>query len=195
MRGPHGMGLNRDQKKVFMAIIHAELKKILDAEYKRQENEINLIASENYASTATRAVTASVLTNKYAEGYPEKRYYAGCQFVDQAELLAIEYAKKLFNVDHVNVQPHSGSQANSAVYFATLKPGDTILGMSLAAGGHLTHGHKVNRSGSWFHSVQYGVDRETEQLDYDEIKRLALAHKPKLIVIGASAYSRTIDYT
>ncbi len=178
-----------------MAIIHEDLEKILFAERLRQENEINLIASENYASAATRAVTASVLTNKYAEGYPAKRYYAGCQFVDKAELLAIEYAKKLFNVDHVNVQPHSGSQANAAVYFATLKPGDTILGMSLNAGGHLTHGHSVNMSGSWFNSVQYGVDRETEQLNYEEINRLAHTHKPKLIVVGASAYSRTIDYT
>jgi glycine hydroxymethyltransferase len=134
------------------------------------------------------------LTNKYAEGYPGQRYYAGCQVIDQVENIAIERAKKLFNAEHANVQPHAGSQANMAVYFALLQPGDTILGMSLAEGGHLTHGHKVNFSGQFYNSVQYKVNPETEQLDYDEIEQLALEHKPKLIICGASAYSRTIDF-
>jgi glycine hydroxymethyltransferase len=163
-------------------------------EQDRLEQELNLIASENYTSPAVLQATGSVLTNKYAEGYPGQRYYAGCQVIDQVENIAIERAKKLFNAEHANVQPHAGSQANMAVYFALLQPGDTILGMSLAEGGHLTHGHKVNFSGQFYNSVQYKVNPETEQLDYDEIEQLALEHKPKLIICGASAYSRTIDF-
>ena len=171
-----------------------ELFQIIQREKQRQEETINLIASENYVSAAVMAATGSVLTNKYAEGYPGKRYYPGCMFIDEAENLAIERCKKLFDASHANVQPHSGSQANMAVYFSVLQPGDTILGMSLAAGGHLTHGHGVNFSGTLFNSVQYTVNRDTECLDYDEIERLAHQHKPKLIVCGASAYSRIIDF-
>ena len=167
---------------------------IISREKQRQENTINLIASENYASPAVLEAAASVLTNKYAEGYPGKRYYAGCAAVDQVEQLAIARCKQLFGAAHVNVQPHAGSQANMAVYFAALKPGDTILGMNLNAGGHLTHGHAVNFSGKIYNSVQYGVDQETEQLDYDTIAKLAEQHKPRLIIVGASAYSRTIDF-
>lgn len=167
---------------------------IISREKQRQEDEINLIASENYASPAVLEAAASVLTNKYAEGYPGKRYYAGCAAVDQVEQLAIDRCKQLFGAAHVNVQPHSGSQANMAVYFAALKPGDTILGMNLNAGGHLTHGHAVNFSGKIYNSVQYGVDQETELLDYDTIAQLAEQHKPRLIIVGASAYSRTIDF-
>lgn len=160
----------------------------------RQEEEINLIASENYAPHAIREIVSSALTNKYAEGYPQKRYYGGCHIVDQIEQLAIDRAKTLFGSDHANVQPHAGSQANMAAYAALLKPGDLILGMSLASGGHLTHGHHVNFSGSFYKSIQYGVDRDTEHLDYDELEKLAHQHKPKLIIAGASAYSRTIDF-
>jgi glycine hydroxymethyltransferase len=168
--------------------------RIIEQEDKRQAHEINLIASENYAPRAVLEATGSKLTNKYAEGYPGKRYYAGCQFVDQAELLAIERCKQLFGAEHVNVQPHAGSQANMAVYFGALQPGDTILGMSLAEGGHLTHGHKVNFSGIFYNSVQYTVHKDTERLDYEQIEQLAEQHRPKLIVVGASAYSRTIDF-
>lgn len=171
-----------------------EIYSLLEQELIRQETEINLIASENYVSSAVLKAAGSVLTNKYAEGYPGKRYYAGCAVVDAVEQVAIERCKLLFGAEHVNVQSHAGSQANMAVYHAALKPGDTILGMSLASGGHLTHGHSVNFSGAQFKSVQYGVDKETERLDYDEIRRLAHEHKPKLIVAGASAYSRTIDF-
>lgn len=171
-----------------------ELFQIITREKQRQEETINLIASENYVSDAVMAATGSVLTNKYAEGYPGKRYYPGCTFIDEVENLAIERCKTLFKAYHANVQAHSGSQANMAVYFSLLQPGDTILGMSLAAGGHLTHGHGVNFSGSLFASIQYTVNRETECLDYDEIEKLAHTHKPKLIVCGASAYSRTIDF-
>lgn len=167
---------------------------IIANEDQRQEREINLIASENYAPRAVLEATGSKLTNKYAEGYPGKRYYAGCEFVDQAELLAIERCKKLFGAEHANVQPHAGSQANMAVYYAALQPGDTILGMSLAEGGHLTHGHKVNFSGTFYNSVQYTVHKETERLDYENIEMLAAQHKPKMIIVGASAYSRTIDF-
>jgi glycine hydroxymethyltransferase len=167
---------------------------LITKEQQRLESELNLIASENYASDQVMKTTGSVLTNKYAEGYSGHRYYAGCQVIDEVEELAIARAKQLFNAEHVNVQPHSGSQANMAVYFALLKPGDTILGMSLAEGGHLTHGHKVNFSGQFYNSVQYKVNPETEMLDYDEIERLAQEHKPKLIVCGASAYARIIDY-
>jgi len=168
--------------------------RIIEQEDKRQTHEINLIASENYAPRAVLEATGSNLTNKYAEGYPGKRYYAGCQFVDEAELLAIERCKQLFGAEHVNVQPHAGCQANMAVYYAALQPGDTILGMSLAEGGHLTHGHKVNFSGVYYNSVQYTVHKDTERLDYDQIEQLAAQHKPKLIIVGASAYSRTIDF-
>jgi len=163
-------------------------------EEQRQQEEINLIASENYVSKAVLQATGSVLTNKYAEGSPGKRYYAGCRFVDDVEQLAIDRCKKLFSAEHANVQSHAGSQANMAVYFSVLEPGDTIMGMSLAEGGHLTHGHKVNFSGKFFNSVQYTVDPETELLDYDEILRLAKKNKPKIIVAGATSYSRTIDF-
>ncbi len=167
---------------------------IISHELQRQESEINLIASENYTSSAILQATACVLTNKYAEGYPGKRYYAGCAAVDRAEQLAIDRCKQLFGAEHANVQPHAGSQANMAVYFAALKPGNTILGMNLNAGGHLTHGHKVNFSGKFYNSIQYGVNRDTELLDYHEIAQLAEQHKPKLIIVGASAYSRKIDF-
>lgn len=171
-----------------------EIFTLIHNETQRQEHELTLIASENYASSAVLQASGSVLTNKYAEGYPGKRYYAGCNFVDQVELLAISRAKQLFHAEHINVQPHSGSQANMAVFFSILKPGDTIMGMSLAEGGHLTHGHTVNFSGMLYKSIAYGVDRETHQLNYEEIEQLANAHKPKLIIAGASAYSRTIDF-
>src|SRR5438552_2053924 len=160
----------------------------------RQEEHIELIASENYASCAVLAAQGSQLTNKYAEGYPGKRYYGGCEYVDVAEQLAIDRAKKLFDAEFANVQPHSGAQANQAVFFAALKPGDTILGMSLPHGGHLTHGSPVNISGKWFSVVAYGLHPETELIDYDEAERLAQEHKPKLIIAGASAYSRVIDW-
>ncbi|MGB8366797.1 MAG: serine hydroxymethyltransferase [Candidatus Babeliales bacterium] len=166
----------------------------IEQEQERQEEQINLIASENYTPLAVLQATASVLTNKYAEGYPGKRYYAGCNLVDQVEQLAINRCKHLFGADHANVQPHAGSQANMAVYTAILKPGDTIMGMSLSAGGHLTHGHTVNFSGIYYKSIQYGVDPDTEQLNYDTIASLAEQHKPKLIVVGASAYSRIINF-
>lgn len=170
------------------------IENLIKKEHERLESELNLIASENYASEQVLKATGSVLTNKYAEGYSGHRYYAGCQVIDEVEDLAISRAKQLFNAEHANVQPHAGSQANMAVYFALLKPGETILGMSLAEGGHLTHGHKVNFSGQFYNSVQYKVNPETEMLDYDEIERLTQEHKPKLIVCGASAYARTIDY-
>lgn len=163
-------------------------------EEKRQENTIELIASENIVSDAVREAQGSVLTNKYAEGYPGKRYYGGCQYIDQVEQLAIDYAKKLFNAKYANVQPHSGSQANMTVYNALLKPGDTILSMGMDAGGHLTHGSKVNFSGKIFNSVSYDLNPETEELDFEEIRRIALDNKPKLIIAGASAYSRIIDW-
>ena len=167
---------------------------IIKKEEERQASEIDLIASENYTSKAVMQATASVLTNKYAEGSPGKRYYAGCRFVDEVETVAIDRCKKLFGADHANVQPHAGSQANMAVYFSAIEPGDTIMGMGLAEGGHLTHGHAVNFSGKFFNSVQYKVNPETELLDYDEIAHLAKKHKPKIIVAGATAYSRTIDF-
>lgn len=170
-----------------------ELFSAFESEFHRQERNIELIASENYTSSAVMAASGSILTNKYAEGYPSKRYYGGCECVDIAENLAIERAKKLFNCNFANVQPHSGSQANFAVYFALLKPGDTVLGMSLADGGHLTHGSPVNVSGSYFNFESYGVD-ENGYLDYDALERKANECKPKLIVAGASAYPRTIDF-
>jgi glycine hydroxymethyltransferase len=174
--------------------IDPQIAHLIEREEHRQEGTINLIASENYASSAVMQATGSVLTNKYAEGYPGKRYYPGCAVVDEAEMLAIERCKQLFHAEHANVQPHSGSQANMAVYFSLLQPGDTILGMSLASGGHLTHGHGVNFSGTLFKSVQYTVDKETELLDYDAIEQMAQECQPKLIISGASAYSRTIDF-
>src|SRR5580700_609034 len=166
----------------------------MENEKQRQEDHIELIASENYVSPRVLEAQGSVLTNKYAEGYPHKRYYGGCEFVDIAEELAIDRAKKLFDAEFANVQPHSGAQANQAVLFATLTPGDTILGMSLPHGGHLTHGSPVNLSGKWFRVVAYGLDPETEQIDYAAAERLAHEHKPKLIIAGASAYSRIIDW-
>jgi glycine hydroxymethyltransferase len=171
-----------------------ELAAAIAGENLRQEQHIELIASENYASIAVMEAQGSQLTNKYAEGYPHKRYYGGCEFVDIAEELAIDRAKKLFDAEFANVQPHSGAQANQAVFFAVLKPGDTILGMSLPDGGHLTHGSPVNLSGKWFRVVAYGLVPETEQIDYDAAERLAREHKPKLIIAGASAYSRVIDW-
>jgi glycine hydroxymethyltransferase len=170
-----------------------ELAAAIAAERQRQEDHVELIASENYASPRVLEAQGSVLTNKYAEGYPGKRYYGGCEFVDIAEKLAIERVKQLFGADYANVQPHSGSQANQAVYFALLNPGDTILGMSLAHGGHLTHGAKVNLSGKIMHAVQYGVN-DRGLIDYDEVERLALEHKPKMVVAGFSAYSQVVDW-
>jgi glycine hydroxymethyltransferase len=171
-----------------------ELLDALRHELTRQEENIELIASENYVSPRVLAAQGSVMTNKYAEGYPGKRYYGGCEYVDVAERLAIERAKKLFGAGYANVQPHSGSQANAAVYFALLKPGDTILGMSLAHGGHLTHGAKVNLSGKLFNAVQYGIDTQTGEIDYAQVQKLADEHKPKMIVAGFSAYSRRVDW-
>lgn len=174
--------------------IDPALFQMINKEEQRQEETINLIASENYASSAVMAATGSVLTNKYAEGYAGKRYYPGCAVIDEVEVLAIDRCKQLFHAEHVNVQPHSGSQANMGVYFSLLQPGDTILGMSLSSGGHLTHGHGVNFSGTLFKSVQYTVDKETELLDYDAIESLAQESQPRLIICGASAYSRIIDF-
>jgi len=172
----------------------AELFGAIAAEARRQEDHVELIASENYASPRVLEAQGSVLTNKYAEGYPGKRYYGGCEFVDVAEELAIARAKTLFGADYANVQPHSGSQANAAVYFALLQPGDTVLGMSLAEGGHLTHGSPVNFSGKLFHSVQYGIDHATGRVDYDRILGMAREHRPRLVVAGFSAYSRILDW-
>jgi len=177
-----------------IASFDPELADAIAKENRRQEDHIELIASENYVSPRVLEAQGSVLTNKYAEGYPGKRYYGGCEFVDIAEQLAIDRAKELFGADYANVQPHSGSQANAAVYFALLNPGDTILGMSLDHGGHLTHGAKVNFSGKLFNAVQYGVVPETGEIDYAQVERLAREHKPKMIVAGFSAYSRVIDW-
>ncbi len=171
-----------------------ELSSAMQKELNRQQNSIELIASENFVSQAVLDVQGSVLTNKYAEGYPGKRYYGGCEFVDQAEELAIKRACMLFSCQWANVQPNSGSQANQAVFMALLNPGDTILGMSLAAGGHLTHGSKPNQSGKWFKSLQYGVNKEDGIINYNELEELAIEHRPKLIIAGASAYSRHIDF-
>src|SRR5512145_2290391 len=171
-----------------------ELWNAIRLENQRQEDHVELIASENYVSRQVLIAQGSVLTNKYAEGYPGKRYYGGCEFVDMAESLAIERAKKLFGADHVNVQPHSGSQANMAVYLSVMSPGDTMLGMNLSHGGHLTHGSPVNFSGKLFKVVSYGVREDTETIDFDQVRALALEHRPKLIVVGASAYPRTIDF-
>jgi glycine hydroxymethyltransferase len=172
-----------------------EITRFLKLEARRQKDTINLIAAENYASRAVLEAQGSILTNKYAEGYPHHRYYAGCPNIDAIESLAIERAKKLFNAEHANVQPHSGSQANMAAYFALLEPGDTVMGMSLSYGGHLTHGAPANFSGKWYKFVTYGLDPKTERLDYDSIEKLAVKHKPKLIVCGASAYPRIIDFS
>lgn len=177
-----------------LAEVDPEIAAIIERERRRQKEGLELIASENYASSAVLEAVGSVLTNKYAEGYPSKRYYNGCEFVDQSESLAIERAKRLFGAEHANVQPHSGSQANLAAYLALIQPGDTVLAMSLAQGGHLTHGAPVNLSGQLYHFVGYGVNRQTETLDYDEIARLAQEHHPKLIVAGATAYPRVIDF-
>lgn len=177
-----------------IAAFDPELWSAISREVQRQEDHIELIASENYASPRVLEAQGSVLTNKYAEGYPGKRYYGGCEYVDVAEQLAIDRAKKLFGAEFANVQPHSGSQANFAVYTAMLKPGDTILGMSLAHGGHLTHGASVNLSGKLYNVVSYGLDPKTEEIDYAEVERLAQQHKPKMIVTGASAYALAIDW-
>ncbi|MCW9052638.1 MAG: serine hydroxymethyltransferase [Motiliproteus sp.] len=171
-----------------------DLNAAIEAEQKRQEEHIELIASENYASQRSMEAQGSCLTNKYAEGYPNKRYYGGCEHVDVVEQLAIDRAKELFGADYANVQPHSGSQANAAVYMALCQPGDTVLGMSLAHGGHLTHGASVSFSGRIYNAVQYGLNPETGEIDYDEVERLALEHKPKMVVAGFSAYSRVVDW-
>ena len=174
--------------------LDSELRSAILAEEQRQEEHIELIASENYASASIMALQGSVLTNKYAEGYPNRRYYGGCEHVDVAESLAIDRAKELFKADFANVQPHSGSQANMAVYMSLLTPGDTILGMSLSEGGHLTHGSKVNFSGKLYNVVSYGLNNETGEIDYDQLERLALEHNPKMIIGGFSAYSRIADW-
>lgn len=172
----------------------AEVMETIELEIKRQQEHIELIASENFVSPQVMEAMGSQMTNKYAEGYPSRRYYGGCEYVDMVENLAIERLKKLFGADHANVQPHSGSNANLGVYFAVLKPGDKVLGMNLSQGGHLTHGSPVNISGTYFNFVDYGVDKETERIDYDEVRNIALKEKPKMIVAGASAYPRTIDF-
>ena len=177
-----------------IAQIDPDLWQAIKGEMQRQEDHIELIASENYASPAVLEAQGSVLTNKYAEGYPGKRYYGGCKHVDIAEQLAIDRLKALFNAEYVNVQPHSGSQANAAVYLSALKPGDTLLGMSLAHGGHLTHGASVNMSGKIFNSVTYGLDPNTEEIDYQQVEQLAKEHRPRMIVAGASSYARVIDW-
>jgi len=177
--------LKKEDPKIFEAVLN---------ETKRQSEGIELIASENFTSRAIMETVSSSMTNKYAEGYPHARYYGGCEFVDVAEDIAIERAKELFGAEHVNVQPHSGSQANTAVYFAMVDPGETMMAMDLACGGHLSHGHKKNFSGKYFNMVFYGVNKDTEKLDFDEIRKKALEHRPKLIIAGASAYPRTIDF-
>ena len=180
-----------------MSFIQKQDQEIYDAiqnEFNRQNNNIELIASENFVSEAVMEAQGSVLTNKYAEGYPGRRYYGGCSYVDVSERLAIARAKELFGAEHANVQPHSGSQANMAVYLVALEHGDTVLGMNLSQGGHLTHGAPVNFSGQFYNFVEYGVDKESEKIDYDEVRRIAQKHQPKLIVAGASAYSRQIDF-
>jgi glycine hydroxymethyltransferase len=174
--------------------VDPEIAEVIRLETEREATHLELIASENFVSAAVMEAAGSTLTNKYAEGYPGRRYYGGCQFVDMAENLAIERAKRLFGADHVNVQPHSGSQANMAVYFAVLEPGDPILGLNLSHGGHLTHGSPVNFSGRFFKVIPYGVDKATEQVDFDALRGLAKEHRPRMIVVGASAYPRTFDF-
>ena len=186
-----GKGFNKDMT---ISGFDDELSQAIENEEIRQEEHIELIASENYASPRVMEAQGSVLTNKYAEGYPGKRYYGGCEYVDIAEQLAIDRVKELFGADYANVQPHSGSQANAAVYFALLNAGDTVLGMSLAHGGHLTHGSKVSFSGKLFNAVQYGLNEETGEIDYDQVEALANEHKPKMIIAGFSAYSRVVDW-
>jgi glycine hydroxymethyltransferase len=177
-----------------LAQVDPEIRRAIDDERRRQNEGLELIASENFVSSAVLEAAGSVLTNKYAEGYPGRRYYGGCEFVDVAERLAIERVLSLFGGEHANVQPHSGTQANSAVYFGFLRPGDTLMGMDLSCGGHLTHGHRLSYSGRDFNVVAYGVDRESERIDYEEVARLAQEARPKIIVCGASAYSRVIDF-
>lgn len=181
-------------KSMSIAEFDPEIQAAIDAERERQEQHIELIASENYASPRAMEAQGSVLTNKYAEGYPGKRYYGGCENVDVVENLAIERACQLFGADWANVQPHAGSQANAAVYMAVLKPGDTVLGMSLDAGGHLTHGAKPNFSGKMYNAIQYGLDNDTGLIDYDQVEKLAREHQPKMIVAGFSAYSQIVDW-
>jgi glycine hydroxymethyltransferase len=182
-------------KSMDIASFDPELAKAIQGERQRQEDHVELIASENYTSPRVLEAQGSVLTNKYAEGYPGKRYYGGCEYVDIAEQLAIDRAKKLFGADYANVQPHSGSQANAAAYYALIQPGDAILGMSLDHGGHLTHGAKVNFSGKFFKAAQYGIKPDTGEIDYEQVQRLAEEHKPKMIIAGFSAYSRVIDWS
>jgi glycine hydroxymethyltransferase len=177
-----------------LAVSDPEVYAAIESEERRQRDNLELIASENYASRAVREAMASVMTNKYAEGYPGKRYYGGCEFVDVAETLAIERVKQLFAAEHANVQPHAGAPANMAVMMAVLEPGDTVLGMSLAHGGHLTHGTKVSFSGKLYNAVAYGIRKDDERIDFDQVRALAREHKPKLIIAGASAYPRTMDY-
>ncbi|PKM78816.1 MAG: serine hydroxymethyltransferase [Firmicutes bacterium HGW-Firmicutes-15] len=183
-----------DYVEKYVREVDPEIAEAISNEEKRQSRKLELIASENFVSRAVMAAQGSVMTNKYAEGYPGKRYYGGCEYVDVAESLAIERAKKLFGADHANVQPHSGAQANTAVYFAALQPGDPVLGMNLSHGGHLTHGSKVNLSGKYFRFFEYGVNPETETIDYDELLKIAKQAQPKMIVAGASAYPRTLDF-
>lgn len=183
-----------DYIKQYVMPVDPELAEAIEQEESRQSSKLELIASENFVSRAVMAAQGSVMTNKYAEGYPGKRYYGGCEYVDIAEDLARERVKEIFGAEHANVQPHSGAQANTAVYFAVLQPGDTVLGMNLSHGGHLTHGSPVNLSGMYFNFAAYGVDPKTEQIDYDELRRVALECRPKLIVAGASAYPRTLDF-
>ncbi|HTM04653.1 MAG TPA: serine hydroxymethyltransferase, partial [Vicinamibacterales bacterium] len=189
---PNAVSLSRMQRT--LAETDPEIARAIHREVGRQAEGLELIASENFVSSAILEAAGSVLTNKYAEGYPGRRYYGGCEFVDVAESLAIERAKKLFGADHANVQPHSGAQANMTVYFTVVKPGDTVLGMNLAHGGHLTHGHPLNFSGRFYNIVPYGVRKDDERIDYDEAERLAQQHKPKMIIVGASAYPRFIDF-
>jgi glycine hydroxymethyltransferase len=177
-----------------LATADPQIAQAIADEERRQRDNLELIASENYASRAVREATASVMTNKYAEGYPGRRYYGGCEFVDVAEQLAIDRLKQLFGAEHANVQPHAGAQANMAVFMAVMKPGETVLGMSLAMGGHLTHGTKVSFSGKLYNAVAYGVRKDTESIDFDEVRKLAREHKPKLLIAGASAYPRTMEY-
>ncbi|WP_394999534.1 serine hydroxymethyltransferase, partial [Acinetobacter sp.] len=179
---------------ISIAEFDPEIAQAITNEDARQEAHIELIASENYCSPAVMEAQGSKLTNKYAEGYPGKRYYGGCEYVDVIEQLAIDRAKELFGADYANVQPHAGSQANSAVYLALLNPGDTVLGMSLAHGGHLTHGAKVSFSGKTYNAIQYGLNPETGEIDYEEVERLAVEHKPRMIVAGFSAYSQIVDW-
>lgn len=190
---PRGRGFQAEELE-HVYRVDPEVADAIVAEIRRQQQTLELIASENFASRAVMAAQGLVMTNKYAEGYPGRRYYGGCQFVDTPERLAIQRARELFQAEHANVQPHSGAQANQAVFYAALEPGDTIMGMALSHGGHLTHGSPVNLSGRWFRVVPYHVSRETERLDYDQVRSLALEHRPKLIVAGASAYPRELDF-